>query len=587
VPALETDAAADVAASVDVASDAPSSVEAFELPRETVEPRAAVAGARAGVESGVDIAPYGVREIESAVPTAVPVPARTESSAPPEPARSVALPPLVEPAPARANAPEPAEQPADEPPVRTAAPEAQAVDVARAEPTHDAAQRRAEAPAALEEASAPPLRRRARVQELPFNSAQGKPRDYVRTTPSAERMPPPRPPREARAQQGPYGATPSDAARAAAPAPETNLAFGPSDGSDRSPLAWAARLADSLRDPSAPKPVMPAPASPSAAAAAAVAPVAALRPGESVAAPPVVAVAVSPQARSLLQPLVGIDPAEATFVQGPAADALTNERRADAVAIGSVVALGREFAGDTSPEGLGLLAHELTHVARRVAPRFVPPIARAGSARRSTPTHTSVPVAHQTAVGPAAQDDEVADEEATALRVEGRVRAAAAAQTQLIAPPVAPPSLTTGVLTEAVAEPGEPAVTAATRPAKWGGLPAPWEPMPFDSALGKPYDSAPDTRFDVGQRATSDVSRDASVGVAFDGPVPAAFDGSAHAAIHAADDDRQPEEVSAGATPGASPEKSEPKPPDLDRLARQVYSVLKRRLQADAAREWA
>jgi hypothetical protein len=186
---------------------------------------------------------------------------------------------------------------------------------------------------------------------------------------------------------------------------------------------------------------------------------------------------------------------------------------------------------------------------------------------------TSASVAHQPAVDLPAHDVDAADEEATALRVEGRVRAAAAsqtqvpAQTQLMALPTGLQSLTAGVMTEAVAEPGEPvAAVAAQRPAKWGGLPAPWEPMSLD----------------VDRGATSDVARGAPAAV------PAAFDGSAHAAaIHAAEDDRQPEEVPASAAPGASPEKSEPKPPDLDRLARQVYSLLKRRLQADAAREWA
>jgi hypothetical protein len=52
--------------------------------------------------------------------------------------------------------------------------------------------------------------------------------------------------------------------------------------------------------------------------------------------------------------------------------------------------------------------------------------------------------------------------------------------------------------------------------------------------------------------------------------------------MHAAEHGRTPEAPSASAGHGESPAA---KPPDLDHLARQVYAVLKRRLQADAYRE--
>lgn len=452
---------------------------------------------------------------------------------------------------------------------------------------------RREAPVDDVKPTPPIARRRSRVQEMPPST--GRPQTAQPEPPAA-----PWPP-----VSGTRFAHP-DTDRWADTNPNPDLSFDADDGSDRSPLAWAARLADSLRPASEPPAARPAPAErpapPVVAAAApvrldaspafslpapaasdpappeafrkprrfapprtrAVAPASRVGPSNphvrgAQVAPASRAVPVSPEARRVLQPLVGIDPGDVTFVQGPAADAITAAHQADAVTAGTTVALGSAFDGDASPEGLGLIAHELTHVARHVSPRFVPPIAR-------TPGES-----------PLALD---ADEETVALRVEGRVRAEASRT----AAPAAVPDADRGasVVDGVVARPSarhattSPDVAPQRVSRDWGGLPAPWEPMP---ELEVPVVSPADQ---VEIRAGSAIAP-AQMSAAPAAPMVEAAVPVAHApvALHAASHDRAPAATSG--VPAAS-EASAAKGPDLDQLARQVYAVLKRRLRADATR---
>ena len=73
--------------------------------------------------------------------------------------------------------------------------------------------------------------------------------------------------------------------------------------------------------------------------------------------------------------MTGVDPASVRIYRGPLAERVTATQNADALTDGGAIALGAGHATDT-PETLGLLAHELTHVAQRRTPRFVPPIAQ-------------------------------------------------------------------------------------------------------------------------------------------------------------------------------------------------------------------
>src|SRR5205814_4871925 len=69
-------------------------------------------------------------------------------------------------------------------------------------------------------------------------------------------------------------------------------------------------------------------------------------------------VAVPQSTRRFLEPLVGIDPASVNVYQAPHGAPAT--RGADAVTLGEDVVLAAGQAG-SSPDALGLLAHELTH----------------------------------------------------------------------------------------------------------------------------------------------------------------------------------------------------------------------------------
>ena len=413
-------------------------------------------------------------------------------------------------------------------------------------------------PAAVEPAREATVPRRARIQEMPAESRTPKVEAAGRI--EQER---PRSPRAGRDESGPAAAPPVAAGR--------DSVFTLDDGVDRSPAAWAARLAQGARPPAsksdASGTALPArprtgdarPPRPRQDAG----PPAAQQPRRSERDRPVVPLSISPAARRFLTPLVGIDPAQATIVQGPGADQSAAEHRADAVTAGDTIALSSSFESDSSPEGLGLLAHELTHVARRATPRFVPPVARRGDA--------SEPVADS-------------DEEALALRVEGRVRALA--PRGLSSEPQAAHDSESAPGIDAVPHPAATFRAPVRRAAatEWGGLPAPWEPLPDLPHL------RPDARAVAAARPIASTPRTApTAAAAFAAPVAAPVPTVAArpsapapaATVRAADIGRTPE---AGEAQGGG-EPAKAGPPDLDRLARQVYSVLKRRLQADARRE--
>ena len=78
--------------------------------------------------------------------------------------------------------------------------------------------------------------------------------------------------------------------------------------------------------------------------------------------------APAPAARDALRPLVGPAVDRARLHDGATADQFARARGADAVAVGrDIYFRGRAYAPDT-PKGLGLLAHELTHVAESERP---------------------------------------------------------------------------------------------------------------------------------------------------------------------------------------------------------------------------
>ncbi len=293
---------------------------------------------------------------------------------------------------------------------------------------------------------------------------------------------------------------------------------------------------------------------------------------------------VSPSARRFLRPLVGIDPDGVRIHRGERAGRLADQLRADAVAVGDDIAIGPGH-DDRDPDTIALVAHELTHAARARDRRFVPPIARgvphvdAGAADAAPPTRAG----GRGAATEAAPPD---DEEALARIVETHVRAAAERAREQVVRPTTDITASSydyvaadlddfdeATTLGAPIQSGAPArrtVPSATAPgaaaSPWGVLPAPWEPLPASlvggaadqpAAITPPVIAAPSPPLPIASAAPAPEVHLAEQGRGTAGEEPAHADAPGH---------------------------SGPAAPDIDALARQVYSVLKRRLAAERRR---
>jgi hypothetical protein len=279
---------------------------------------------------------------------------------------------------------------------------------------------------------------------------------------------------------------------------------------------------------------------------------------------PSASVVTIPQStRRFLEPLVGVDPSSVRVLLAPPGAAET--RGADALTLGDDIVLAAGQAG-ASPQALGLLAHELTHVALARGGNVTPPIAQDPSA----PDRPA----------------ESLDEESLARRVEARVIGAA----ETLAGPAsstAPTSDGPLQLTPrdvAPAGPGPvPGPTPASQAAEddiWGGLPKPWEPLPawmtdptppvgmsMSTNFAAAWDSAPTN----GSSAPSVAPPSA----------PAATGEGGGAQMAELGRDVQPQQQASQAGPGGPAGQV---PPDLDALAQQVYAILRRRISAESRR---
>jgi hypothetical protein len=286
-----------------------------------------------------------------------------------------------------------------------------------------------------------------------------------------------------------------------------------------------------------------------------------LEPSQSAVQPPPAPerIELSGSARRFLQPLVGVDPADVPVLTGEAVRDFTREQRADAAALEGAVLLP-EATNLESPETLGLLAHELVHVAaERQARRFVAPNAEplSGSSAREG---ASVPVL--------GGDAAWRSEEERAQRAEARVARLARE----------------GLVSD---QPSIAQNPAAALEARWGGLPAPWQPLPdLPSVPTSPataptgaQSSAPGVvslvgaGLDSGAWGGAATSSAPSAGVA--GASPATATNSSFGAQFA-----QSERDGAEETGGEQGSQEQ----DIGALAKQVYAVLKRRLQNERNR---
>ena len=240
---------------------------------------------------------------------------------------------------------------------------------------------------------------------------------------------------------------------------------------------------------------------------------------------------ISQTSREFLQPLMGFDPQLAQVYRGPGSDQLNLAHRADALNLGPAVVLG-SWVGPDTPEMLGLLAHELTHLARQQNPYFVPPVL------------ASITPSDFTEEGLAQQVEQTVEQQAQEGSLEG----------------------------------------------SFGSLPAPWQPLPsWLAAAGARSESGSSTGFGASPSSAQDsgftsaqssrLSSFSQLGSAGTGnPV----------GVQTASQDRSPQEVSpSGPLPERSAEtsgSSADTPPNLDALAEEVYTVLKRRLAEERRR---
>ena len=281
---------------------------------------------------------------------------------------------------------------------------------------------------------------------------------------------------------------------------------------------------------------------------------------------------VSQRARRFLQPLVGIDPASVHVYRDAIAERVTDDYQADAITMGNDVEMAADYQDDT-PETLGLLAHELIHVARLREPRFIPPIARSVSA---TPSGPDLALS--------------IDEEALALGVERRVKRAAHKQIDQGAPFAT--ELTSGTH-ESAASLTNPPIEARIERDTWGRLPAPWEPLPDWLAAptvtmegSMPVPAISSQSLDTAYHASEMESKVSQADGSTEGR-----SGGSPAIVQRAGRERS-EDIEEGqeAQMATSPQSSRADPdktpePDLDALARQVYAHLKRRLEVERRRE--
>jgi hypothetical protein len=328
-----------------------------------------------------------------------------------------------------------------------------------------------------------------------------------------------------------------------------------------------------------------------------------------------------------LQPLVGIDLTNVRVHRGILAEQLTTSYRADAITIGNEVAIAAGYADET-PETLGLLAHEFTHMARRNDPRFVPPILRSGNIPSATVSHSPATPSRREGkeaspfpTGPLPLEREQpgeypaqANEETLAQQVEHQVAQIAQEQIEPV------PSFNAAGI-----DPSErqPPTSVPEMAGSWNGLPAPWEPLPHWLTSLPPETvgtgSAQDTGLVQGTgsaRGTGSAQGTIPTGLVREGGAYADQTGSntpllesvgggstqgtgsvqgttvrsasvptnSMLEVQRAGEERSPIGEEGRSTPPARQPAVRDPEPDLDVLAQQVHAILKRRMAAEQRR---
>ena len=322
-------------------------------------------------------------------------------------------------------------------------------------------------------------------------------------------------------------------------------------------------------------------------------------------APPLEPVRLSGATRRFLEPLVGFDPNEVSVYTGEDASRVTRDLRADAAAQHGAVLLP-DASNLETPAQLGLLAHELIHVAQQqrsapapnatlepalespvrsalestrpfeaVSRRFVPAVGSSDTRSPAPSSSAGQPDVTSQFSNPKQSSNAVWQSSAPINQgisnftsEEDRARTAEARVTQIArtAPLSSMP---------ASAEP-------TNAPASWNGLPAPWESLP--SLESSPSDDGVVSLIGAGLSpqgwgGSATTTNPSGYGGSVSSSNPAGSNGSTSSSstssvAQAAEIGRElPAEASGAAAA-----------PDLEQLAKQVYDVLKRRLQSDRRR---
>ena len=261
--------------------------------------------------------------------------------------------------------------------------------------------------------------------------------------------------------------------------------------------------------------------------------------------------------RRFVKPLVGVDPADVQFKRGAQAQNVLDTARADALTVGDSVLLTSSATDLSSPETIGLIAHELTHVARSRKPRYVPPVLQESGQddlQAPSPLFTG-------------------DDEPLARHVQGTVREMARGKMPAMQNAVASPEIERS---EEVRAP-------------WGDLPAPWEPFPswarWPEATPQRGDSSDsgagmaDFVFGYASTLPSPASSAPSVSDSA-----GSTESSGASPVQPAERDRLQTDRDGTDTSEKSGDQRGAPPPDLDILAQQVHEILKRRLAAERRR---
>jgi Domain of unknown function (DUF4157) len=243
--------------------------------------------------------------------------------------------------------------------------------------------------------------------------------------------------------------------------------------------------------------------------------------------------------RTFLAPLIGFDPSQARVFVGASASEFTSSLNADGATVATDVYLNNGF-DEQSAEGLGLLAHELTHVGQNLQPDFVPPMLQ----------------------------DVNDQQDLTGESLETQARAVEARVTNTASMFVPGMALEAAASRQTSTAPTAPSNTSRNVDA-WNGLPAPWEAIPNLNTKTSDFVT-------VVNPNASDSSTSTAFTPASDAP---------SASVQLADADRPSSENPDNQQAGAAAGQAHPPAQDMDLLAQQVYEILKRKLSSERRRE--